>query len=622
MNLNNVWRYLIQVVIASSLLTLVLYKLVDIRLKRSMHMMPGVQKNAAVTQATSHLQSGAQDGRVARKNTRQLKELLTLSAQSIMETQRQIRSGKAREAMSRTIRIFKNLLKAINVEYPKFRPRRKVVNSNSTCREIFRGPTFGYPLFHTGFQIKECFNKIPKERLVTIVVTCEETYKDACASTVYKLVASLKVYNKNISVIIGIFASQNLSNAIDLGRIKILRLGRNVSQGTFLNRIVSSVRTKFILVARDLSQIDSDSNLERLIREVERLKASTAGGSIRDQYGHWRRGCHQMVHQNHTLAMEEGYTESVHECLLCDVVEGPFLIRSALIRELKFDEHIHGAGMMEDLFLRLQKRRAFSVVCPDAMFHVRRKDASGQNDDWTMFGRKWDMKRVILSSGQKIDIDCPIDYKCLFWKGFAVSVCCLEELANLVNFIMASCSEIGALCEVQEGTLLGAVKFDKVLPWERDADIAFHSSNFTSLKFLASKFKNYGYVMNATESPKYAGKNITGGKIVISSKHWHVELYGQSKMDSLLLLTYGRTPTKVMLNGHWVNGPKNPGLYVRNRYGYEVFAHSEHWMATEKKSGWEEYETNTFIPCSEPGYHNCLDRYGGDGSLQFKDPIP
>ena len=37
------------------------------------------------------------------------------------------------------------------------------------------------------------------------------------------------------------------------------------------------------------------------------------------------------------------------------------------------------------------------------------------------------------------------------------------------------------LCELQEGSLLGALKFKSFLPWELDADIALNRKNYTAL---------------------------------------------------------------------------------------------------------------------------------------------
>jgi len=44
------------------------------------------------------------------------------------------------------------------------------------------------------------------------------------------------------------------------------------------------------------------------------------------------------------------------------------------------------------------------------------------------------------------------------------------------------------LCEIQEGTLIGTLKFNGVLPWELDADLALHQNNYTA---FAEKLKPY-----------------------------------------------------------------------------------------------------------------------------------
>lgn len=57
---------------------------------------------------------------------------------------------------------------------------------------------------------------------------------------------------------------------------------------------------------------------------------------------------------------------------------------------------------------------------------------------------------------------------------------------------------------MQEGTLLGAVKFNGLLPWERDADVTFHSSNFSAISDLKSKLRTSGYSLYVD---KVSGRN-------------------------------------------------------------------------------------------------------------------
>ena len=52
---------------------------------------------------------------------------------------------------------------------------------------------------------------------------------------------------------------------------------------------------------------------------------------------------------------------------------------------------------------------------------------------------------------------------------------------NRLTRIFDACEAVEAICELQEGTLLGAVKFGTILPWERDADVMVHSKHVEKL---------------------------------------------------------------------------------------------------------------------------------------------
>lgn len=110
-----------------------------------------------------------------------------------------------------------------------------------------------------------------------------------------------------------------------------------------------------------------------------------------------------------------------------------------------------------------------------------------------------------------------------------------------------------------------------------------------------------------------------GGKIELLADGWSIQMYGQHRMNSRGALANEHPPTKVFFSGSWLNVPFNPGLYVRNRYGREVYKHAEHWLSTGKLSGWDTYEAGMFGSCPVKGFHGCLDQYHPDGSIQFEN---
>ena len=53
----------------------------------------------------------------------------------------------------------------------------------------------------------------------------------------------------------------------------------------------------------------------------------------------------------------------------------------------------------------------------------------------------------------------------------------METLIKVVE----ACEKTQTICQLQEGSLLGAVKLENILPWERDCDISVLSSQFNNL---------------------------------------------------------------------------------------------------------------------------------------------
>lgn len=168
---------------------------------------------------------------------------------------------------------------------------------------------------------------------------------------------------------------------------------------------------------------------------------------------------------------------------------------------------------------------------------------------------------------------------------------------------------------------IGAVKFNKVLPWERDADITFLTGNYSAFKKLRSKFQAAGYSLSDDDGSLWccADGRQAGGKFRIGTTRWTLELYGQHIMESETLVANGQRPTKVQFSGQWVTVMSNPGLFARNRYGPGIYRHQEHWMDIGHGTGWAFYNPGSFSTCAQPGHSGCLDKFSSDGNLQFSD---
>ena len=81
--------------------------------------------------------------------------------------------------------------------------------------------------------------------------------------------------------------------------------------------------------------------------------------------------------------------------------------------------------------------------------------------------------------------------------------------------IIEACEITNTVCQLQEGSLLGAVKLENILPWERDCDIAVLSSQFNNLTSYLER--------NPIEKLKIS-KHFTF-LLLLLTRHFDIRLY-------------------------------------------------------------------------------------------------
>ncbi|CAH1776798.1 unnamed protein product [Owenia fusiformis] len=491
------------------------------------------------------------------------------------------------------------------------------------CPEMFNGTTFGYPFFYEGFVDLPCYHP-PLSSLITILINMAD-YSHQNHKSISAIFRGVSKHFNEVQLIIGHRAGQNIKNVkIHHGvNVSFSEFSTEANPGFIWNELIGQVKTQFVLIGRDLQMLTWDIRLDRLIRESELMDTPIVGGAIRTNDGHWSIGCQQFRFRNYTLVYKSGYDLSNHECVFCDHLQGPFLAKTRFMTLYPFSTSLPREVLFESFFLNVnQHLKKQFPLCPDSMFHVETTPIP-ERDIWIPFAKRWNVYRLRLSSGQLYEFDCK-ESKTGFDRGdgMAQSPCRLQELADLIKAVMSLCEKNNILCELQEGTALGAVKFNKVLPWELDADVTFHSSNFSKFEALASSFQKLGYGLSVIKKPWCCVDGvIAGGIFNVYSQNWNVEMYGQHLMDSEKMILKGLSPTQVHFDGQWVNVPTNPGLFVRNRYGKEVYQHAQHWMTLGHSTGWTPYIPSKFKTCSKPGDMACLDQFLADGNLQFEEPL-
>lgn len=162
---------------------------------------------------------------------------------------------------------------------------------------------------------------------------------------------------------------------------------------------------------------------------------------------------------------------------------------------------------------------------------------------------------------------------------------------------------------------LGAVKFNKVLPWEDDSDIHILSHNFTAYnQLLRPKLLAANFTVEENWKPFCCKQGwLYNGSFSVKRDGWRIDMYGAYMMDSELLVASGQQPTRVQIAGQWVIAARNPGLYARNHYGSNLYRHAEHWRAAGLGTPWAFYKPGSFSKCPMPGHSACLDQFPADG---------
>ena len=405
--------------------------------------------------------------------------------------------------------------------------------SSVVCPEVYRGSIHGYPFYRQGFETEECsFKRNMKEHVTLIfddVVVTKTTGDERMLfnqtgqtgtigrvftffDSVYRLLPGIRthfIFGKN-------WNQRSFETIRHKGSSNIYASFYSLrnsaySKGELLENIIGGINTDYVLIAPSLTHFTSDINMERLLRVLStRENTFIAGGSFRNLTGHWSNGCFQSQLKNYTLTYKSGYFHSFVECLVCDHLSGPFMAKVTALKDIGF--HFSGKyGLYRDLFLRVKERYsslypglsqdvAAVVSCPDVMFHTQNPKV--RDEELVDFAKKHDIKKIVEADGKIRWFGCRrgikhrTGEKCPFKSGLAVPPCGLENLADAVKFIMEQCRRNSVSCELQEGTLLGAVKLNKVLPWERDADITFLTADFPKLVKIKDVFTRQGYVVH------------------------------------------------------------------------------------------------------------------------------
>lgn len=213
---------------------------------------------------------------------------------------------------------------------------------NVVCPEKYLGKdlSVGYPWFRKGFATENCTNSTPMRKLVTVLLHIHKQLPKPARDLV-TLVKSIGKQYPGVKIIIATSTDeprfQNLSSTLTSNLQ--LRIFSTNHQGQVWSSLLDGVTTPYVFSATDLTHFDDDIDFVRLIRILSNAEdVVIVGGGYRNQKGLWDIGCLQTSFRNWTMSFRGGYYKSSGDCVACDIVEGPWVGKTEVLKKIGFDK--------------------------------------------------------------------------------------------------------------------------------------------------------------------------------------------------------------------------------------------------------------------------------------------
>jgi hypothetical protein len=464
----------------------------------------------------------------------------------------------------------------------------------------------------------------PISDLVTILVNNIESRM--FAERLQILLDGIRGYHSFVPVLVAdvslniSYQQKRFSPARNHGNIRLISVEPRLLQtpGAIWNLLTEQARTPYVLIARDLSNFNAYSRLERQIYMISASDAiGVAGGAFRNLTGHWKVGCYQTDIRNYFLRISEGYKYSSNGCMFCDHLEGPFVARTSVMKDVKMNQELTEDIIFNDWFLRLKQANILAVNCPDAMYFTQgRGNFNDQpQSSWLKLARLWEVHRIFvppnavyLFSCKEVGLSCKTSKRL---REHLMPSCCLVQMARAWKTLDEFASRYGIGYELASGSLLGAVKLRTHLPWSADSVVRFDTREYSTFFRKQKVFNNKGLKLKAFNPEEK-------GYFQMWTPEVSLEMRGADVLTNIFLPADVReVPTRVYMLGAWVRGVANPGLYAWNKYGCNYLKHSPVWSSISHNSSSYEWATWSWPPCPNPEHHACLEHYPTDGSIDF-----
>lgn len=210
----------------------------------------------------------------------------------------------------------------------------KSASKKEVCPEKFMGKDahYGFPFFRKGFEGVNCTEFVPIDKLVTILLTLPEEKSVEEQHQVFQGIAKHYPHVPITS------ASKTEPTLTEITKLKLNFKNivfKDLTHGETWSKLLEEVKTPYVLFAPDITHFTDDVNLERLVRMLSEVQDTIiAGGSHKNMRGEWDKDCLQVMFKNWTAHFRGGYYHSFNDCLVCDVIPGPFMAKTKDLKQI------------------------------------------------------------------------------------------------------------------------------------------------------------------------------------------------------------------------------------------------------------------------------------------------
>lgn len=485
------------------------------------------------------------------------------------------------------------------------------------CPEIIRKYRYDVPYCQLGVDLENC-DYVPKFRDVLTAVLPARSWEPLVTNIVIEGIRS----NYDIPIIIIAPPGEKLYPTFK--GVTVITANKDIEDSDVMNDAVNRVKTPFIFLGLSLTNFNNQSSLERLVRVLDELDQTVvASGASRDLHGRWNHGCLQGRMADYQAHYAAGYYYSKYDCMFCDDVLNPCVIRTELLNKKPFTKGLNGQVVFRDWFATIRVLGYLALSCPDVMFYTTGPVKMNEKD-WLVMAKQWKLEQIQSYDGQVFSFPCEsVGISCFFPLhtvfSYLLPPCCRAMMDKLTGNIVRFAKRNNVRYQLTWGSALGAVKMGSRIPWDFDTDIWYDCGDF-------DKWQTF------PDTPEGKGCSLT----VFDRTYFSIHCQGyfvdmgcyETKIDRLEFLPrgYQNIPTTINHSGHDLIVPPNPGLFVRNCIGLGDLKHKAHWRTkkivdlTSKKDD-AHYNPSPWNYCNDPSHHSCLMQFPTDGNLPFTDPF-